>query len=327
MIKEEIQHHYSNFIDNYFQRLETSNEEFEKILIKLEQLEQTVSNKSEEKMSFVCNLQAFMSEGEIPPGHRGKIWLYLSGTHDIIRACGGIYEKVVEDHANQHSEATAQIAKDLERTFPGSSGGFTRSSLQRVLEAYSRKNPTVGYCQGMNFIAAGLLVFMNEEEAFWMMSWIVEHLLQQYYSHHLAGPQADAAILEHYLRKRIPSLYKHFKKIGLQISVLCTQWFMCLFITSVPCETAFRIWDKIFLNGTFGPKVIFETALRLLKFYEKRLKTLNDVSDVAVFLSTEMSKLLDLGPINDINLKPLEAKKILDLRREKIAEIEEQNRK
>lgn len=196
----------------------------------------------------------------------------------------------------------------------------------KVLEAYSWKNPSVGYCQGMNFIVAGLLVFMNEEEAFWMLvrisasvnllqSWIVEHLLKQNYSHHLAGPQADAAILEHYLRKRIPSLHKHFKKIGLEISILCTKWFMCLFVTSVPCEvwtllvltlkTAFRIWDQIFLSSTFGPRVIFETALRLLKFYEKRLKTLNDVSEVAVFLSREMSRLLDLKPINAVRWTPI----------------------
>lgn len=42
-----------------------------------------------------------------------------------------------------------QIEKDLHRTFPGhpvmdASG---RSALRRVLAAYSRRNPDVGYCQ------------------------------------------------------------------------------------------------------------------------------------------------------------------------------------
>ena len=42
-----------------------------------------------------------------------------------------------------------QIEKDLHRTFPGhpvmdSSG---RNALRRLLAAYARRNPSVGYCQ------------------------------------------------------------------------------------------------------------------------------------------------------------------------------------
>ncbi len=46
-----------------------------------------------------------------------------------------------------------QIEKDLHRTFPGhpvmdSSG---RNALRRLLAAYARRNPSVGYCQVQNF--------------------------------------------------------------------------------------------------------------------------------------------------------------------------------
>lgn len=46
-----------------------------------------------------------------------------------------------------------QIEKDLHRTFPGhpvmdSSG---RNALRRLLAAYARRNPSVGYCQVANF--------------------------------------------------------------------------------------------------------------------------------------------------------------------------------
>ena len=42
-----------------------------------------------------------------------------------------------------------QIDKDLPRTFPGHPllDGIGRDSLRRVLVAYARHNPAVGYCQ------------------------------------------------------------------------------------------------------------------------------------------------------------------------------------
>lgn len=45
--------------------------------------------------------------------------------------------------------------------------------LFHVLAAYSMYNTEVGYCQGMSQIAALLLMYMDEEEAFWGLS----HLL------------------------------------------------------------------------------------------------------------------------------------------------------
>jgi len=39
--------------------------------------------------------------------------------------------------------------------------------LQDVLLAYCIHNPTVGYCQGMNFIVGMALIFMEPEDAFW----------------------------------------------------------------------------------------------------------------------------------------------------------------
>jgi len=49
--------------------------------------------------------------------------------------------------------------------------------LWNVLACYLKWNPTIGYCQGFNFIGAQLIKTLNEEEAFWVLTQILESYL------------------------------------------------------------------------------------------------------------------------------------------------------
>ena len=75
-----------------------------------------------------------------------------------------------------------QIEKDLPRTFPKGplKGSDTRkTALRRILAAYALRNPSVGYCQGLNFVAGMLLTSgMEEEDTFYSLCTIVEDVLQ-----------------------------------------------------------------------------------------------------------------------------------------------------
>lgn len=52
----------------------------------------------------------------------------------------------------------SQIDVDLKRTHPDCSNKETVLAMARnVLIAYARRNPMIGYCQGLNFIAAFIL--------------------------------------------------------------------------------------------------------------------------------------------------------------------------
>ena len=64
-----------------------------------------------------------------------------------------------------------EINRDLYRTFH--EGKFNtqegQDELGRVLTAIAYIRPEIGYCQGMNFVAGGLLYFMESEElTFWI---------------------------------------------------------------------------------------------------------------------------------------------------------------
>ena len=71
---------------------------------------------------------------------------------------------------------------------------------------YAARNPIVGYCQSMNFIAATLLLFSNEQDAFWTMTGLLETHLVDYYSTDLSGVQADARVLGALLQRFAPAV-------------------------------------------------------------------------------------------------------------------------
>jgi Ca2+-binding EF-hand superfamily protein len=97
----------------------------------------------------------------------------------------------------------------------------------------------------------------------------------------------------------------------MELSVVVTQWLLCLFFTSVPNETAFRIWDVAFL---LGPKVIFEVALAIFKTHEKQLLAIPDVTEIGVYLNRSVIRIFNCDELFDVSLKPLEDKKIMKLR-------------
>jgi len=82
--------------------------------------------------------------------------------------------------------------------------------LRRVLVAFSYYDPMVGYCQGLNRLAAIALLFLNEEDAFWCLVAIVQHLLpKDYYSRTLLGSQTDQRVLKELLQIRASKLSQH----------------------------------------------------------------------------------------------------------------------
>ncbi len=83
----------------------------------------------------------------IPAKYREQFWQVFTGNFSLMDMVKGIYYSVLEDNKGKTSEATIQIDKDVDRTFPGQKGAFDPESLRRVLVAYSWKNPEVGYCQ------------------------------------------------------------------------------------------------------------------------------------------------------------------------------------
>ncbi|KAG0465127.1 hypothetical protein HPP92_019291 [Vanilla planifolia] len=171
----------------------------------------------------------FLVRGGLPMALRGEIWQAFAGIGK--RRVQGYYQNLLADEstegnvavglavngdnesakkssASSHEKWKGQIEKDLPRTFPGHPAldEDGRNALRRLLTAYARHNPSVGYCQAMNFFAGLLLLLMPEENAFWTLMAIIDDYFDGYYSEEMIESQVDQLVLEELVSERFPKL-------------------------------------------------------------------------------------------------------------------------
>ncbi|PCH44470.1 TBC-domain-containing protein [Wolfiporia cocos MD-104 SS10] len=212
----------------------------------------------------------------LPNRLRGEMWETLSGSMYLRFENPGFYEKILKDNEGRTNTSTEEIEKDLHRSLPEYSAFQNDegiAALRRVLQAYSFKNPETGYCQAMNILAAAILIYMSEEQAFWLLEVICDRLLPGYYSPSMHGTLLDQRVFESLVHRCLPIIHDHFQQVDVQLSVASLPWFLSLFINSMPMVFAFRIIDCFFC---MGPKVLFQVGLAILKINGERLLQVQD---------------------------------------------------
>ncbi|KAF8211085.1 rab-GTPase-TBC domain-containing protein [Mycena galopus ATCC 62051] len=194
----------------------------------------------------------------LPNRLRGEMWETLSGSIYLRFGNPGYYEELLEKNTGRTTTSTEDIEKDLHRSLPEYAGYQSEegiSALRRVLQAYSFKNPELGYCQAMNILAAAILIYMSEEQAFWLLEVLCDRLLPGYYAPSMHGTLLDQRVFEALVQRCLPIIHDHFTEVDVQLSVASLPWFLSLYINSMPMIFAFRIVDCFFC---MGPKVLFQ---------------------------------------------------------------------
>lgn len=90
----------------------------------------------------------------------------------------------------------------------------------------------------MNLITSTLLlVFGNEEEAFWVLTAIIERLLpSDFFSPSLLVSRACPLVLMDYVNDLMPSVHEHLMGLGVDLPAICFSWFLSLFTDCLPVE-------------------------------------------------------------------------------------------
>lgn len=113
-----------------------------------------------------------------------------------------------------------------------------------------------------NIICALLLLYMGEEEAFWMLRMLCEEYLPQYWTPgtfpfltaalyqigsmclgrpatghpDMIGSITDQHVFEDLVEEHLPEIDAHLSSIDLPLALVSFPWFVCLFIGYVPME-------------------------------------------------------------------------------------------
>ncbi|NWY32468.1 TBD2A protein, partial [Pheucticus melanocephalus] len=258
-----------------------------------------------------AELKSLIRSG-IPVEHRRRVWWWMVSRH--CSPAPGHYQRLLEQSRSTEHPACRQIELDLPRTLTNNKHFSSPTSqliprLRRVLLAFSWHNPAIGYCQGLNRLAAvALLVLEDEESAFWCLVYIVENLMPaDYYSETLITSQVDQRVFKDFLSEKLPRLMAHFEQYRIDVSLITFNWFLVAFVDSLVSDILLRVWDAFLYEGT---KVIFRYALAIFKYNEEEILRIHDSVEIYQYLRfftrmiTDGRKLMNIA-FNDLNPFPM----------------------
>jgi hypothetical protein len=160
--------------------------------------------------------------------------------------------------------------------------------LFRVLHAMSLYFPDTGYVQGMAAIAATLLAYYDEENAFTMLArlWMLRGL-EQLYKEGFAGLMealgdfekdwlGNGEVAGKLVRKLLAAFLTFFSSSSFLVSLLTavhsqsglgipptsygTRWYLTLFNYSIPFPAQLRVWDVFMLLGDIDDPISSEST-------------------------------------------------------------------
>ncbi|PIO32800.1 hypothetical protein AB205_0207390, partial [Aquarana catesbeiana] len=126
----------------------------------------------------------------------------------------------------------------------------------------------VGYCQGMSQITALLLMYMNEEDAFWALVRLFSDSRHAMHGFFIPGFPKLLRFQEHHdkiVKKYMPKLKQHFETQELYTSLYTMKWFFQCFLDRTPFTLNLRIWDVYILEGDRILTAMSYTVLKLHK--------------------------------------------------------------
>ncbi|XP_015988812.2 USP6 N-terminal-like protein isoform X1 [Rousettus aegyptiacus] len=229
----------------------------------------------------------------IPLQLRGEVWALLLEIPKMKEETRDLYSKL-KHRARGCSPDIRQIDLDVNRTFRDhimfrDRYGVKQQSLFHVLAAYSIYNTEVGYCQGMSQITALLLMYMNEEDAFWALVKLFsgpKHAMHGFFVHGFPKLLRFQEHHEKILNKFLSKLKQHLDSQEIFTSFYTMKWFFQCFLDRTPFTLNLRIWDIYIFEGE---RVLTAMSYTILKLHKKHLMKLS-MEELVEFLQETLAK-------------------------------------
>jgi hypothetical protein len=200
-----------------------------------------------------------------------------------------------------------------------------KEALEKISKAYSVYDEEVGYCQGLSFIAAVLLLQkMPEETAFAVLVKIMfdykhrDLFKSGFHALHLCLFQLDK-LTEEYM----PDLREHLLANRVEAHMYATQWFFTLYTAKFSLPLVFQFMDMYLCERA---PAMFQAALALLKIARKDLLAMDFENILKYFRVTLPRKFLTPEDCNNFFRKmngfKVDEKKLKKLEKDYQAHLE-----
>uniref|UniRef100_A0A7S3DLP0 Rab-GAP TBC domain-containing protein n=2 Tax=Palpitomonas bilix TaxID=652834 RepID=A0A7S3DLP0_9EUKA len=225
----------------------------------------------------------------LPEDYRPWLWYVFSGASKLRQeedAKGKTYNFYCNDADVNGVDEEIEIAinKDLPRTgFDFFSSEDNQVKLRRVLRAFAKRRPDIGYCQSMNFVGGFLLMHLVEASAFWTLCRIVDNIAVEYYDNIMFGLHIDLKVFGELIKWKLPKVKAKMDAENLTIDTISTLWFLSFYIHVLEPEVVAWVWDSLFAEGV---KILFRVGLALLKINEKEILAAKGFDDLYMVLAS-----------------------------------------
>ena len=187
-----------------------------------------------------------------------------------------VYDETGRFRVNWRALAADRLDVECGRAVPS-----LVQSLQNVLMAIVAHSPN-GYTQGMNYVAATLLLHRSEEEAFDWLCRIVD-LYPGLYAGNLWGTRVETRAIDALLAQT--AVGKHMADLGVSSQLFTTAWILPLFCSVMhPSDltpVTFQVLHHLIaLEGRAQNTRLARLSLALFKMHEARLLATRDAGEL-----------------------------------------------
>lgn len=260
---------------------------------------------------------------------RGYAWLALAGVKNYKKP--GKYLELSAMTIDKSDQTVRDIIKDLPRTNPYNTFykdlyGVGQTRLFHVLHNFSSFYKETSYVQGLGFLVANFLFYLDEESAFWLLYTLMEN--KKYNLKALYKPGFPALEKSYYkllalMKFHCEKIYNQFKKFNISPHNYAMHWFVTIFFANnqIP-DIVLRIFDIYLLDGE---KTIFKMCLAFLKGSEERILAAKEMEEV-LYLMKIVEESISIDKLMSISSSLQIKKSTLDELETKYLEIKSQNK-
>ena len=255
----------------------------------------TLNKFSNEKIKRILYKNILLKYNEMDIKTHISIWKILLNLQKIKKKFN--YKKIKEEMEKNPNCIPAKeiIILDVTRTSFLEDKDQNREKIANILKAISKESPNITYCQGMNYIAAFLLMITDdEEESFYIFLALLFYTdYGTLFKDELEKLKKYFYVFERLINILLPELYFYFKNNNINVNFFISPWFITLFTCAYPYvqdmknpKILLRIWDLFIFSGW---KSIIKIGLSLIKHFESKLLNLT-FENLLHFLITDLVK-------------------------------------